>query len=215
MVINTQHYLTFLETHKNAIKRIARHSQGEYLPEDVQCEIWLVANELSKKYDDPIDFFNPEHQKLLIAHTYQKLVRYCETNIRYAARIDNTDGEGDQPNYNNILTNGDLENPLNQIIVESDITAKTLEPLSLGAAWNYVLDRCNNQMTSVAYFLKLSLSHSYRCFNQALFVTQWQYSLPLHLPGQASFSPQPWQRYRRYREPEQLAFTFDEELPFQ
>lgn len=197
------------------MRRIAWHSQGESRLEDVQSEIWLVADELSKKRDNPIDFLNPEHQDLLIAYTYQKLVRYCETNVRNAARIDDTDNEGDQLNYENRLTNGDIEDPLNQIIVEPDRPAGTLGPLSLGAAWTSVLDRCNNQMTSVAYFLKLSLSHSYRCFNQALHVTQWQHQLPLYLSDKASLNPQPWRRYRRYRKPEQLAFAFDEELPLQ
>lgn len=196
------------------MRRIARHSQGESRLEDVQNEIWLVAKELSSKRPPPIDFLNPKDQKLLIAHTYQKLVRYCETSVRYAARIDNTDDEGDQLNYDNWLTNGDIEDPLNQIIVEPNRPAETFEHLSLGAAWVSVLDRCNNQMTSVAYFLKLSLSHSYHCFNQALRITRWQHQLPLYLPDNAPLNPQPWRRYRRYRRPEQLAFAFDEELPF-
>lgn len=215
MVIDVQHYLSFLEAHKKDIQRIARHSRGESQPEDVQGEIWLVADELSQKRSSPIDFSNPEDQKLLISHTYQKLVRYCETNVRYAARLDNTDPERNYPNYADRLTNGDTGNPLNTLLTQADIpSATSVEHHSLGDAWVTVLDRCNNTMTSVAYFLKISLGHSYRCFNQALHVAQHQQPLPLSLPDNTTLHPRPWRRYRRYRKPEQLAFAFDEELPF-
>ncbi|NOX27697.1 MAG: hypothetical protein GXP21_05860 [Gammaproteobacteria bacterium] len=60
------------------------------------------------------------------------------------------------------------------------------------------------------------MGHGYRCFNQALHVAQWQHPLPLSLPDNGPpLNPRPWRRYRRYRKPEQLAFAFDEVLPFQ
>lgn len=178
-------------------------------------EIWLIADGLSQQRKTPIDFRNPEDQDLLIAHTYQKLVRYCETNVRYARRLDAYDAEGNSLNYTDRLSYGETEDPANKLITLTDTPSITIDRHSLGSSWISVLDLCNNKMTAVAYFLKISLGHSYRCFNQALHITQQQYSLPLYQADKVSLSPRPWRRYRLYRKPEQLAFVFDEELPLQ
>ncbi|NOX27696.1 MAG: hypothetical protein GXP21_05855 [Gammaproteobacteria bacterium] len=129
--MDVQHYLAFLDARKKDIQRIARHSRGESQPEDVQGKICLIADELSQRCSHPIDFHNPEDQKILIAHIDRKLVRYYEINVRYAARLDNTAPERSHPNYAHRLTHGSIEDSLNKLLIQADIPLVTGVELSL------------------------------------------------------------------------------------
>jgi len=128
--------------------------------------------------------------------------------MRCSVPLDNADQEDDFPNYSNILTNGEIENPLNKILSESDEPLERIDPFSLGYAWVTLINNYQRNMEAVASVLKISVSHSLRCFKQALFITKFQLSLSLDL----SEKPGPWRQHHFSRLPEQLIFSFEEEL---
>lgn len=62
-----------------------------------EFEAWLMTQEFGPK-GYGLDLAQPEHQTKLIAHLYQKLVRYTELNVlnvRNTVRLDHAPG-GDE-----------------------------------------------------------------------------------------------------------------------
>lgn len=215
--IDWKSYLIFLQLRRRDLQRVARHSHGVYQLGDVEGEILITAEELSQKIGTAIDFADQEQGGLLIAYTYQRLLRYGDTVLICANSMDSSSFGGPSI-YHESLTNGSCEDPIE--IIEN-AKAAFGEPdeqhvqQSLGGTWHKkLLECCNNRMSNVAYLLKLSLSHTYRCYNRVLMKVEMQRHLPLVLPDGRGTSARPWRRSRLHRVPVQLAFDFEESLPF-
>ena len=83
----------FVHERQSDLKRIARHTRGEYQLSDVTSEAWVMAQEMYATKNISIRFSDPEYQELLLAYVYQALVRYTETQVRHAIRLGNPPGK--------------------------------------------------------------------------------------------------------------------------
>lgn len=157
----------FLLKHKIDLKRIARHSHGEYEYEDVVNEAWLMAEQLRLQRDIAADFANEDFGKLLLSHLYQHLVRYTEQHVRRAVRLDHGAEAGDgqaAPNpLANRLASENGRDPLSFLLASEESGLRQLgdNRFSLAAAYVVLLQRFGNRMLSVANHLLISRSHAY------------------------------------------------------
>lgn len=205
-------YLRFIKEYSRSIATIVYKTGGEYTVDDVKGELWITADSLQEKKSLKTDFDNPEHQELIVSHTYQRLVRYTETTVRYAASLDVPLHE-DSPNPAERLANSNVDNPgdvldarQKTVVEEGTLTA---QGMSLGVAWLMLLEQSGGRMVKVAGFLKLSRSHTYRCYQKVRVLAEQQASLSLESGGVSGCVVKPWRKFRQYRAPKQLAFDFD------
>ncbi|MFT4198258.1 MAG: hypothetical protein QM601_10175 [Pseudoxanthomonas sp.] len=73
--------------------------------------------------------------------------------------------------------------------------------------------RFRQRMTSVARHLLISTSHAYRCCAKAHWLTTCQHALEL-APSASMAAMKPWRKRCVLRTARQMAFDFDEQLPF-
>ncbi|HEY4293784.1 hypothetical protein [Luteibacter sp.] len=210
----------FVLERKEDLKRIARRTKGEHSYNDVVNEAWLMARAISARKCVPADFLDPSFQRLLLSHLYQHLVRYTELNVRHAIRLDPARSAGDeQPNPHpllNMLASDDGNDPLSFLIATEAQFARPStanERHSLASAYLILLNHFGNRMYSVARHLLISTSHAYRCCAEARLITTHQHALELSPPVSLAMM-KPWRRQRAPRAPRQMAFDFEERLPF-
>jgi hypothetical protein len=86
----------FVRERQSDLKRIAHHTRGEYQFDDVKSEAWIMAQEMYATKNISIKFSDPEYQELLLAYVYQALVRYTETQVRHAIRLDHGSTDDDE-----------------------------------------------------------------------------------------------------------------------
>jgi len=209
--------LDFLDSRNDEIRRIANHSGGKYEPGDIVGELLITAEKIARTTGNDVDFRDPEQQSQLIAHTYNRLLRFSEPTLRRAWSLDEHYSDDNPATFVDLLTNGSNEDPSNIASEEQDEANKeqTLQRQTLINAWVELLRQRRNRMTNVAFFLRISLSYTYNRFNHAVLLDARQASLPLELPHGAPSDPRRWRPFRLYRAPQQLAFEFDDELPFE
>lgn len=194
------------------LKRISRHSSGEYEFGDVRSEAWEMAAILADRQGVAADFSDPTFRKTLLSHLYQKLVRYQERNVRYAVRLDHAppgSDEADAPHpLLNILASGD--DPLS-VLLAAEHAARSAGSeewrYSLANAYVTLLEHFDRRMSRVADHLLISTASAYQRFREAVELAQRQTSLQLAMPARVS-GLRPWRRYRSFREPRQLEFDF-------
>lgn len=205
-------FARFAAARKRKFRQISAATQGEATADDVENEAFILAAELTSK-GTVLDLDNLQHQDLLIAHLYQRLVRYTEVHVRHAVRLDHSpDGEEDQahPLMNRLAADEHFD-PAMAIIRDEAALPMAPDPEpheSLAAAYVHLLRRFDNRMKDVADHLLISLSYCYRRCSHAkvLAVHQW----PLPAPAKVTaFVPSAWRRFRLLREPLQLAFDFN------
>lgn len=152
------------------------------------------------------------HQELILSYTYQRLVHYCDKKVRNSQRLDHGCFDNEPDLYDRVADQ-EGEDPLDALMreqqesLEQDMLASL--GISVGAVWLSMLDRCGGRMVRLAQFLKLSLSHSYRCYQKVRQLTATQAPLPFEASDQAVAEVKAWRPYRLYRTPEQLGFDFD------
>lgn len=78
---------TFLHARAVDLRNIARRSR-EYSFEEAQSEAWLVAIEIGNGRGWPLDFTDQDDQDMLLAWLHNRLVKFAEKTVRYAARLD-------------------------------------------------------------------------------------------------------------------------------
>lgn len=210
----------FVVRHKSALERIAWATKGEQQYDDVVHEAWLMARDISAREGIAIDYHDPAFLKALLSHLYQHLVRYTERNVRHATRLDHSSNPGAgeytvHPLMNKLI--GDAgRDPLSYLQAIEDTPDPVLYNQhlhSLAGAYLALLNRLGNRMHAVAGHLLISLSYAYRCYARARWFAVRQ--MPLTLPmAEADFVLGPWRRARANRTPAQLAFDFEDELPF-
>ena len=216
IVIDFPSFQQFIESSSRSISVISRRTRGEDACEDVIAELWITAADVQENKNLSINFVDPDHQALILSYTYQRLVHYCDKKVRTAKRLDHGYSDDAPPLYD-ITADQEGENPLDQLMLEQQEEAEkdVLDALgiSIGAVWLALLDRFGGRMVHVACFLKLSVSHSYRCYRKVQWLAATQMSLALEVYDRdAVRCLRPWRPCKRYRIPEQLGFDFEARL---
>ena len=206
---------------KKDLARIARHTRGEHQFADVVNEAWVMAWSLKDTNGEPLNLAHAAGQKMLLSHLYQHLVRYTDLNVRNAVRLDHAPGGNDQDGEAHPLTYllvseegrdplRDLTDRESALAVEAELDAHG----SLAAAYVHLLRHFDHKMSAVANHLNVSTSYAYRRCAHAIWHATHSAHIPVPLLNKR-FVPGPWRRFRLRRRPVQLAFNFDDELPFQ
>lgn len=210
----------FVLARKEDLRRIARHTRGEHAYGDVVNEAWLMAETVSRRLQVPIDFLDTAFQRVLLGHLYQHLIRYTDLNVRHAVRLDQAAPGSDEATDTHPLlarlSSDDGNDPLSLLIAMEEMPhrpSRANEHHSLASAYLILLDHFGKRMRSVANHLLISTSYAYRCFAKARLRTTVQHALELAPPASMQVL-KPWRRQRAERIPRQLAFDFDEKLPF-
>lgn len=207
----------FVVQRKKDLQRIARHTRGEHLFDDVVNEAWIMAMSLQMADGSALDLSDADCQRRLLSYLYQHLVRYTELNVRHAVRLDHApkghDQDGDAHPLAYVLVSNDGIDPLGELlkretdsVQESGLGAHG----SLAAAYVYLLRRFDNNMSAVADHLHISLSYAYhRCAH-----ARWQATQATHIPISTveHLMLGPWRSFRLRRPHVQLGFDFDDEL---
>jgi hypothetical protein len=205
-------FTKFTVARRPDLRRIARHTQGEHSVEDVVNEAWLLAAHLWERGDIAADFGDTAFQQRLLAHLYQKLVRYTERNIRHALRLDHpTRDESTTPLIDRLADAG--TDPLSTAIAAQECPSSRNDTVfSLAVAYLFLLRRFNNRMRALANHLLISLSHAYRCCARARWLVAQQHSLPWK-PSDAKTALRPWRTFRARHTPRQLELEFGPAMP--
>ncbi len=207
-------FAEFMVERQGDLRRIARHTRGEYSEDDVISEAWLLVATWEQSDRRPLNLKEREDQSQLISHLYQRLVRYTELNVRHAVRLDHAPGDdaGSHPLLERLSADGD--DPL------SVMEAREANPIpppegelhySVASIYLVMLAHHDFRMSALARFLRLSISHTYRRCAYASQVSAWQHALVL-APPISMEGLRPWRRFRACRAPRQLEFDFDERL---
>ncbi len=173
-----------------------------------------MAKQLGAARGHALDFSCDADCELLLSHLYQKLVRYGETNVRYAVRLDHfDDDDGTDAGLHPLmrsLAGPPSDDPIHAAIAADD-EATAEQRLrghgSAAAAYVELLRRYDNRMRDVAEFLLISISHCYRCYGRVLRQAGVQSPMTGWRTG-ATLALRPWRAYRLQRPWEQLALTF-------
>lgn len=206
----------FLKQCAEALKRISRHSRGEFALEDVRSEVWVMWRTLMAS-GRSLDLTVAQDQETLIARLYQHLVRYTELNVRNAVRLDHAPGDADEPHpLAHLLSAGEHHDPLVALIeAEQARSRDRAEPTageSLAGAYLHLLRRFDNRMAEVAAHLLISVSYCYRRCAEARCLAAFQQPLPseaLNARGDSASMTGPWRRFRMMRAQVQLCFDFE------
>lgn len=208
----------FAKAKRAKFRAIAQATQGEHTSEDVENEAILVALEVAEKDGVPVEFRSSAFQDRVIAFLYQRLVRYAETVVRYAVKLDKPiDGEevqaDDHPAMRRRMDDGHSpQDPLDLLIAKEDAAqpmASVTQHESRAAAYYHLLEQCDSSMRLAAEALRISLSYCYFRFNEAKRLVSMQTNLK-PIIGDVSFCPGPWRPYK-VQLPErnrQLSFDF-------
>ena len=196
-------FLKFLFDVKPKLALIARHTRGEYNIEDVRNEAWLLLHELRQKRQ-AVDLACSADRNKLLSYLYQKLVRYTETRIRFASRLEADSSEDDavaaRDRIAERLAAPEEMDPLRVLLAFESARDNPMEPPSHespASALVVLLRAFDNNMTRLADYLLISVSHSYRCYAKAKRLAIFQ--RPLRAPISATeeqLIPRPWRRFR-------------------
>lgn len=217
MTTDDEAFNQFVARWKRKLRGIAHKTAGEQQYEDVVQEAWLMARTLRADDGRPLDLRDEAHQQRLLAHLYQHIVRYTEVTVRHAVRLEHAppgcDDGGDLHPLARTLASNAGRTVLDELLareadqsLESELQAHG----SLAAAYVHLLRHFDDRMDAVADHLRISVSYAYRrCAQARCLAAHLQH---ISIPGSGRL-PGPWRRYRLIRQPIQLSFDFDEELP--
>lgn len=208
---------TFLQRHAKDFPRIARASRGEWEAGDVRSQAWLLAHDIGLKRGHPLDLDDGDDASLLIRYLYNHCVKYDETVVRHATRLDHGASDGDDNPHHwllDTLVSDDGEHPLSLLELFESAEREPPDPdpyHSVAASWLHLLQRFDQRMTDVAAFLLISLSWCYTRCRAARQLADTQWPLP-HTPTAADDALQPWRKFklpaRQRNEPLQLAMDY-------
>jgi hypothetical protein len=215
-------YSQFLRQHTRALKDISDFTKGEHRYEDVCQEAWLFAREFADHSCCQPDFLDPDFQAQVFLHLRRKLVN-GDRRFRYATRLDHAPrGDADEGAAHPLmdrLVSDEGRDPLWHLLSSGERVCEPPDesslPLSLALAWALLLRAHGNRMRTVAGRLLISVSHAYHCCAEARRAIARQHTLALESPpAHPVLRFGPWRRYRRESIPRQLAFDFEDRLPF-
>lgn len=219
MTDSDQNFILFLDERTKDFVRIARASRGEYSADDVRNEAWLLAFDIGDKRGKPLHPHDPDDCSLLLAHLYNHCVRYGETTVRYATRLDHAAGRGDDNDHHWLLDTLVAEGGEHPLSLLETLESSVPEPhdpdpySSPAAGWAWLLRHFKQHVADVADFLLISPSWCYACLRKARHLAVTQHPLPHHLKtpdGEAAI--QPWRKFKLPQapsdDPHQLSLDF-------
>jgi hypothetical protein len=163
-----------------------------------------MAVNLAEKAGVPPDFDDDGFQDRLLRHLYQQLVKWTETTVRHAVRLDKPiDGEEIQADDHPALrsrTDDDRapQDPLAILMVQEEAAKPTrtlTQHESRAAAYYHLLERCDSSMRIAAEVLRISVSYCYFRFNEAKRQVGVQDDLR-PIVGDSSFRPGAWRPFK-------------------
>lgn len=211
----------FIADRRPCLKRIVSATRGEHQFSDVENAAWLMAQDMFVEHGVEIAFLDRSYQEILLRHVYQKLVRYAETQVRYAVRLDHglsdDDDEAVHPLMHTLVSDNGRD-PLADLMARETAHQQSQEAdgySSLAIAYFYLLHQFDNDMRAVADYLLISESEARRHCAKAAVLAQHQRPVVMNHYGKTGFQLKAWRRFRFQRIPMQLelALLFDDELP--
>jgi len=210
----------FITDRRTDLKRIAAATKGEHQLSDVENVAWLMAHDMHSTRGVVIDFPDRDYQQRLLSHVFQELVRYTETQVRYALRLDHgwmdDDGDGVHPLMCTLVSNDGRDRLAELMALETAyLQSRDADSYSLAGAYAYLLRQFDNKVRAVADYLLISASEVRRRCADAVLLAQHQCPVPINHASEAGFRLKAWRQFRFQRIPIQLelALLFDEELP--
>ncbi|MDN5844616.1 MAG: hypothetical protein L0H54_14365 [Alcaligenaceae bacterium] len=215
-IYDTAAFMEFCTARKDKLSRIANRADKAIQVGDVISTAWEMACELHTKGID-IDFRDPASQDLIIRYTYQKLINYAEKNLRFAVRLDKAPAGSDDDCHPLMrrLHDPNALDPLEQLIAQEE--QRAAKPVSLGPhlsiarAYVRLLENFRGSVPAIAHYLRISVSHTYRCWARAREYEAHQLRIPMRIKDK-TFQPRPWRSFKLYRTPQQLTLDFEEDL---
>ena len=220
MTGSDQNFIAFLAEHAKDFARIARASREEYSADDVRNEAWLLAFDLGEKRGKPLDLKDSDDLSLLFGHLYNHCVRYGETTVRYATRLDQATAQDDDGDHHWLLDKlvaEKGEHPLSLLEALESAVPEPEDPdpySSPAAGWAWLLRHFKQHVADVAEFLLISPSWCYACLRNARYMAIAQHPLPhgLKASGDDERAIQPWRKFKLpqapSRDPHQLSLDF-------
>lgn len=155
--------------HRDALGRTARWTKGEHHYDDVVQEAWVTAKRFEDAQGSAVDSLDRTFLKTLLSHLFQKLVRYTETRVRQAIRLDQVSNAanefGEAHDLMNRLVGEDGRDPLWYLQAAEEVSGTTIrcgQAHALAGAYVVLLNQLNNYMHALARHLLMSVSHAYR-----------------------------------------------------
>lgn len=199
----------FVSSHRRALQRIGRATRGECQFEDIVNEAWLMIEQMGGERE----LADPAFGDRVLAHLYQRLVRYTDRTVRFATRLDHNPGNDDDSIPHPImamLASDQGRHPLTELLaIEEGARQLSQEQResSQMSAWLVLLRQHDFQMRSLAAHLLISVSYAYRRRAHARKLVICQNALPFAPPDASGLGP--WRRYRFNRVPQQLQLQLE------
>lgn len=199
--IPAEAFAAFLRDRNDDLTRIAKASRGEWSVDDVRNHAYVLAADIGQKIGRSLDLFDPDDALLLIRWLYNACVKYTETVVRYATRLDHADrGDDDRDHHwlQDRLAADDGDDPLSLLEIAESALPEPDDPdpyHSPAAGLIWLLQRFDQRMADVAAFLLISVSWCYACCRQARRQASTQWPLPHDLAvGTDVEAIRPWRR---------------------
>ncbi len=211
----------FVRAKRGKFELIAKSTDYEQTPEDIESEAWLMAPLVAEKLGVTLNFDDRFFQDRLVAFLYQELVKYADKTVRSALKLDRQiDGKDvavdDHPAMRKLAAT-DFSDPLQYLIAAEEVTEEPREHEpheSRAGAYVHLLRRFDNKMREVAQHLLISPSYCYFRYNEALAMVQRQLPLPAAgLTTDSAKDPKSWRAFRQVRRWAQMELDFDHTLP--
>lgn len=206
----------FCRAQRKALSSIASQADRAVQVGDVVATAWEMACLIQTRTGAEIDFRNRDCQDTILRYTHFELVGRAEKHTKYAIRLDQAPSWSDDDCHPLMrhLSGPESDDPLNQLIARETPQADGFianPHQSLACAYVHLLESCRGRMPAMAHFLRISVSHTYRCCARARDLAERQCTIPMHMQDLA-FQPRPWRLFKRCRIPEQLMLNFGEDL---
>lgn len=196
-------FASFLEQHASDFARIAGASRREWTKGDVSSQAWLLAYDIGQKLGRPLDLANGDDASLLIRHLHNHCVKYTETVVRHAQRLDHAVGGDDERSHHWLMDQLVADNGAHALSLleaaespaQEDEDPDPYHSPAAGFAW--LLRRFDQRMADVATFLLISLSWCHRCYREARCAANNQWPLPdLAVGVGEAHAIRPWRQFK-------------------
>ena len=151
----------FIHECRSDFSRIAYRTQGEYSPDDLMQEAWLIAGLIEKKLGRPVDFDDFDDRNQLMAWTFNEFVKFSDKSMRSAVKLDMYWDE-ESSDFMSYLFEGILKDesadPLKQLQAAEEMDefwSEILQSYSQLTAYIILLDRFGGAQKDLAQYLGL------------------------------------------------------------
>lgn len=210
----------FFKDRVKDLKQIARGAQGDLELSDVENEAWIEAQKLGESRGAPVNFLDHGDQEHLLARLYNRLVKYANTTLRYAVRLDKDWDREESTAFGatlaRLLTAPASYDPVVSLEASQDgdeVQAAVQRSYSEAAAYVLLLMRFDWEAKDLAIHLRIALASLRLRLRIAGFKVKFQPSLfdgvakiPEDFP--ANVRPERVTRQPVHLEGEQVAWTF-------